>query len=281
MRRYDSKYYFCERLKLVVDYCFVFSIRRGAWTMVSILVAKLIRRSYIRLPIPGSRRSIKLRTNSSDIATYNQIFIRREYDFSYLSHATQFPSGADPINRNGRGITIVDCGANVGCSVLWFSNEFPGAEIVAIEPDLANFELLNQNVAGLDKVHTIRAALWSGETRVVIGNTDAEPWAYRTEAATESMDPDRPLIDTVTMDGLLANQTPPTSLIVKIDIEGAEREVFAKNTSWLQSVDPLIIELHDILFPWQGNSRAFFSTISAMPMDYIWQAENLFCFRIQ
>jgi hypothetical protein len=46
-------------------------------------------------------------------------------------------------------------------------------------------------------------------------------------------------------------------------------------------VDLLIIELHDIAFPWKGNSRNFSSAIAAMPMDYIWQPENLFCFHIR
>jgi hypothetical protein len=130
----------------------------GARVVASILVAKLVRQPQIRLPVPGSRRTIRLRTNSSDIATYNQIFIRREYDFSYLPHAAEFLSGTRTTEAGARKITVVDCGANVGCSVIWFANEYPGAEIVAVEPDLANFELLNQNVADLDNVRTIRAA---------------------------------------------------------------------------------------------------------------------------
>jgi hypothetical protein len=57
--------------------------------------------------------------------------------------------------------------------------------------------------------------------------------------------------------------------------------VFSKNTSWLGMVDLLIIELHDSLLPWQGNSRAFFSAIVSKPVDYIWRAENLFCFQVR
>jgi Methyltransferase FkbM domain len=116
---------------------------------------------------------------------------------------------------------------------------------------------------------------------VVISNPDDKPWAFRTEAITENKQQCGPPIDTVTMDGLVADHTPSTSLIVKIDIEGAEREVFSKNTSWLQLVDLLIIELHDSLFPWQGNSRPFFSAIASKPMDYLWRGENLFCFQLR
>jgi FkbM family methyltransferase len=127
----------------------------------------------------------------------------------------------------------------------------------------------------------MRAALWSSEAHVVIANPDASPWAFRTEAVAERAVQEKPLIDAVTMDSLLEDYSTSTGFIVKIDIEGAEREVFSSNTSWLRLVDLLIIELHDIAFPWKGNSRNFFSAIAAMPMDYIWQPENLFCFHIR
>jgi len=271
--------YLCEQVKLVVDYCFVFSIAHGAWVVASILLAKLLRRPFIRLPIPGARRKIRLRTNSSDIGTYNQVFIRREYDFWSLPQGQQFYSEIAAIDDARRPIAIVDCGANVGCTALWFATEFPGAEIVAIEPDVRNCELLHQNAGGLKNVRIIRAALWSTETEVVISNPDADPWAFRTEAIAPSSSPQMAPIATVTMDHLLANHAPSTKLIVKIDIEGAEREVFAKNTSWLQSVDLLMIELHDNLFPGQGSAQSFFAAVSSKPLDYVWRGENLFCFQ--
>jgi FkbM family methyltransferase len=109
----------------------------------------------------------------------------------------------------------VDCGANVGCSVIWLANEFPGAEIVAVEPDLPNFQLLNYNVAHFDNIRTIRAALWSEETRVVISNPDAEPWAFRYRTYRNELASGRALIDTVTMDRLLANHSQSEGLSQK------------------------------------------------------------------
>ncbi len=270
---------FLQRLKIVVDYCIVFSIPRGAWVAASIHAAKLLHRPYIRVPVPNTRRTIRLRTNSSDIDTYNQVLIQQDYDFSRFPHAPQLASGAAAVDAETQQITIVDCGANIGCSVLWFATQFPEAQIVAIEPDTANFELLNRNVAGLDNVRTIRAALWCSETRVVISNPDAEPWAFRTQAITGVSAQNRSLIDTITMDQLLVDATSSTCIIVKMDIEGAEREVFSMNTSWLGRVDILIIELHDWMFPGQDNGRIFFSAVASRPIDYVAHGENLFCFR--
>jgi FkbM family methyltransferase len=280
MSVYNSKrYLFLQRLKLVVEYCIVFSIPRSAWVVAWILAAKLLRRPYIRLPVPNTRRTIRLRTNSSDIETYNQVLIQQDYDFSQFPYAPQFGSGPPTVEAETQRITIVDCGANVGCSVMWFATRFPDAEIVAIEPDSANFELLNQNVAGLHNVRTVRAALWCSETRVVISNPDAEPWLFRTEAVTGNTGQNSPLIDTVTMDSLLADTPSSTRIVVKMDIEGAEREVFSKNTSWLRCVDVLIIELHDWMFPGQDCGRIFFSALASRPIDYVGRGENLFCFQ--
>jgi FkbM family methyltransferase len=206
--------------------------------------------------------------------------MRKEYDFSYLPHAAQLASETAEHEGAAPRMTIVDCGANIGCSVTWFANKFPGAKIVAIEPDLANFVLLTHNVAQLANVHTVRAAVWSSDTRVMITNPEAEPWALRTMVATADRSVDEP-INTITIDRILANHDPSTKLIVKIDIEGAEYEIFSNDTSWIKFADLIIVELHDNLFPWQGNSRPFFSTVAAYPMEYAWREENLFCFQMR
>jgi FkbM family methyltransferase len=275
----SSRYRIFTQLKLAIDYCFVLSIPRGAWYVASILVAKLLRRPFVFLPIPGAGRTVRLRTASSDIATYNQVFIRREYDFSDLPYAERFRPSAEAATGKASGITIIDCGANIGCSTLWFASEFPGAEIVAVEPERANFELLKANLAHLSNVRTIRAAVWGSSARVAIVNPHARSWGFQTGAVAADDDPDKTTIDAVTMDALLRDSAPSARLIVKMDIEGAEREVFAKDTSWLQAVDLLIIELHDPMFPWEGNSRTFFSAVARREMDYAWRAENLFCFQ--
>src|SRR3954468_8324832 len=85
----------CDQLKLTIDYLFVFSVVRGMLVVAAILLAKLARRPHIHVPIPGTRRTVRLRTDSSDIGTYNQIFIRREYDFSRFPQAERVVSGRD------------------------------------------------------------------------------------------------------------------------------------------------------------------------------------------
>ena len=45
--------------------------------------------------------------------------------------------------------------------------------------------------------------------------------------------------------------------IVKIDIEGAEADVFASDTDWFNETPVVIVELHDWLMPKQGTAAEF------------------------
>lgn len=58
---------------------------------------------------------------------------------------------------------IIDCGANVGMSVVHFKNLYPDCTVVAFEPDPTQFQVLQRNVAsyGLSGVTLYRNAVWN------------------------------------------------------------------------------------------------------------------------
>jgi FkbM family methyltransferase len=58
--------------------------------------------------------------------------------------------------------TIIDIGANIGMFSVYTRALFPSAYIMAIEPCLATYEVLQQNIAWLNICHR-RAALGNGE----------------------------------------------------------------------------------------------------------------------
>lgn len=51
---------------------------------------------------------------------------------------------------------IVDAGANIGLTAVYFANQFPAARILALEPESSNYALLCKNTAAYPQ-----AALWS------------------------------------------------------------------------------------------------------------------------
>lgn len=227
---------------------------------------------FVMAPLPHSRDCVQLRSGHPDVAVFNQIFIRGDYDISNLRQAERFNAS------QGDGMLIVDCGANIGCSAIWFARRYPRAKVVAIEPEAGNFEQLQRNTASYPNIELVRAGVWSVPCDLAITNPRAPSWAFRmgqVQAGTAAAG----AIPAVTLDAILGRYREMSSVIVKIDIEGAERDVFASNTDWLQHVDLLIIELHDAILPWAQTARPVLARLVQFPMDFVFRGENLFCFR--
>ena len=69
-------------------------------------------------------------------------------------------------------------------------------------------------------------------------------------------------------------------LIVKVDIEGFEKELFADNAGWIDCFPLMIVELHDWMLPGEANSANFLRALTkAAPRDLLWRRENAFSVR--
>jgi FkbM family methyltransferase len=171
-----------------------------------------------------------VRKGTTDWPTYNQIFVREDYKFRH-SVAPK---------------TIVDLGANVGYSAVWYHSRYPGARIVAIEPDAGNVKTARVNIALACRnggtVDIEQTAIWHSESHVKITNPTGTAWGFRVHEA----DPGEPgSFPATTMGAIMDRYGMDTVDLVKIDIEAGERFLFAKNTEWLNRVNSLVIELHD------------------------------------
>ena len=86
------------------------------------------------------RRKTHERMLGFDVHFANYVQFATVFDEIFTTQVYQFtPMRADPY--------IIDCGANIGMSVLYFKWMYPNARILAFEPDPATFELLTRNVA--------------------------------------------------------------------------------------------------------------------------------------
>ena len=143
--------------------------------------------------------------------------------------------------------TIVSCGANIGCTAIWFLERYPKARLIALEPDPDNFAMCQKNLAPYaDRVVLVQAGLWSRPARLRVERgeyRDGLQWAFRVVECS----PGEPSeCDATTMDRLLKDHDIDSIDLLKVDIETAEREVFrADCTGWLKRVRNLAIELHD------------------------------------
>jgi FkbM family methyltransferase len=221
---------------------------------------------------PNGRRQFHFRPGTSDEGTINQIFHHQGYAVRRLRRAHDIFGLIDSQAAIGRRPLIVDAGANIGASAVFFSLTFPTAVTVAIEPEEKNFALLRKNIEGLD-VRCVRAGLSSSRGRVKVTDPGEGHWGFRTEATAEESG-----IPCVTVPDIYAqlcgNAVFP--FIVKIDIEGAESDVFSKDTDWLAQTPLVILEPHDWLLPKAGTSRGFLQCIAAQPRDFIIVNDNIF-----
>jgi FkbM family methyltransferase len=138
---------------------------------------------------------------------------------------------------------IVDAGANIGLSVIYFKRLFPKSRILAFEPDADVFEVLSENVQafGLGDVTLVKKALWNEDTRL----------EFRREGA------DAGRISVGSYDGRETIHVLATRLdqyvrgekidFLKVDIEGAETMVLADCAPLLKSVDRIFVEYHSFV----------------------------------
>jgi FkbM family methyltransferase len=138
----------------------------------------------------------------------------------------------------GSGI-ILDCGANMGLSVLYFSLNYPDHHIIAFEPDAEIFSILEENVKtfGLKNVTLHQKAVWT-KTETLRFYTDGgmggrigNEYTHQEPKIIEAV----PLLDFLTED----------VDFLKIDIEGAEDTVLKYCGKNLQNADHIFFEYHN------------------------------------
>ena len=80
------------------------------------------------------------------------------------------------------------------------------------------------------------------------------------------------IVESTTLNQLIMDYDIPSIDILKIDIEGSEKEVFSHNTEWLEKVDLIFIEFHDRKK--QGCRETFFKAIEGFVQETYQKGET-------
>jgi FkbM family methyltransferase len=210
-----------------------------------------------------------VRPTESDLFVASQVFGWKEYDVGAL-RCNALNALARKWRQDKLCPVIIDGGANVGYSSLFFANAYPDAVVFALEPNPHSFEVLKRNVQGCDRIIPVNAALWSHDAGVAMETGDRGSWSDRvTENSSAS------LIPSVTLDQLIARQPGARPLIIKLDIEGSERETCRVSQDVLRRAPCIIIEPHDFMLPGAGNLVPLFAAIAGKEVDTLLMGENL------
>ncbi|HEV7348040.1 FkbM family methyltransferase [Telluribacter sp.] len=136
---------------------------------------------------------------------------------------------------------ILDCGANIGMSVLYFKELYPQARITAFEAEAGIASLLRGNLQtnGIRDVQVVDKAVWINEEGVWFGSEAADSSSIFSDSN------QRRLVPSVRLRDYLRAQERIDFL--KIDIEGAEIEVLEDCRDSLGHVRNLFVEFHSYL----------------------------------
>jgi FkbM family methyltransferase len=225
--------------------------------------AQWVFRRHAGLPIQtswkGSPHPIWVRAGTSDIKTFLQVLVGEEYDFAVDDPAA-----------------IIDAGANIGLASIWFASKFPDALVIAVEPEQSNYDLLARNVAPFPNITPVHAAVWCHPGTLAVDDPNDEgPWTFQTRELADSPSSVQ-RVRCLTIAELISDFNLKWVDLLKIDIEGAEKEVFSSPDEWIGSVGAIAIELHDRFKA--GCSRSFYSAVTAFPVEQ-WRGENVFVAR--
>lgn len=160
---------------------------------------------------------------------YKYIFCHRIYHFDC--------DRRDPL--------ILDCGSNIGMSILYFKHVYPAARIVAFEPDPVIIPYLEDNLVrnGLADVTLIEAALWKANQPQALhsdgkyGSSINEPSPTHASGGSTTF-----TVPCVRLRDYLSESID----FLKMNIEGAEWDVLADSEDRLRQVHAMVVEYHHL-----------------------------------
>jgi FkbM family methyltransferase len=228
--------------------------------------------SFTKVAYRGRTFNLEHRRWSHDDAlAIEQCFTQGQYDMPIGAHGVLMENLYREIVASGLQPLIIDCGANIGASVAWLSAHYPEAHIVAVEPAPENFALLRRNCAGLD-VDLRLAGIGSVDGRAYLDKSSGCEMSFRTTSEVRGIE-----IDLISIGSLLASKpsTAYAPFLLKIDIEGAEKNLFEGDTDSINRFPLIILEPHDWLMPGQHTSQEFFRFHAAAGREFCMKHENV------
>lgn len=187
------------------------------------------KKRYASETIKFGKYSFEVPDCMSFIFQFKEIFVEHYYNFNTKS--------TEPI--------IIDCGANIGSSCVYFNETYPKAKIYAFEADPNISKILSKNLTnnGISNVEIISKAVWKNTDGIefaIEGSDGASIYGTGNKIKVESMRLREFILKFDKID------------MLKMDIEGAEYEVIKDCRNDLKHVENIFIEYHS--FPNQEQN---------------------------
>ncbi len=166
-------------------------------------------------------------SNRFELGTINDIFVKEEYNFDYIIEPK----------------VILDLGANVGDTAIYYSLLFPDAKIYAVEPNPQVHAKLEKNVSTFPNVKICKCAVSdkTGKINLYFGDSHLGSSINMREQNTKSVE-----VDVYSLEDFCKMENIGIVDILKFDIEGAE-EYLLQSDFIKTNVREIAVEMHDDL----------------------------------
>lgn len=215
----------------------------GIRAFIEIAVQKILRKKTYRIHLPGLTHSVAFRVGTDDLTVLQQLFGNNELD----------------VPLEDQPSTILDAGGNVGYAALYFHRRFPQAQIISVEPEASNIAMHRLNCAAYPQIQLVEGGVWPRSAYLRITNASGRKDGFRVEENEDGKEGD---IRAYSIGEILDTWDIGKIDLLKVDIEGAEKELFSENTDdWLSRVKVVMVELHDRFKP--GCKESVFGALEA------------------
>ena len=212
----------------------------------------------VEFKLKNVKSIIYARPNTSDFTLIRNILLEQEY----------------PIFKDYNPRFIIDAGANIGLSCIYFKNNYPEAKIIAIEPEKSNCNLFLKNTSRYPDIILLEGALLNeSNIETTITNLTDEKYSFRIDRSKKAKKLDDSSVISYSINQLIERYNIENINILKLDIEGSEKDVFSSNLEWLNITDNILIELHELLSP--GCGHVLINAIANQHIKIRFKGENL------
>jgi FkbM family methyltransferase len=182
-----------------------------------------------RLRVRPLHGGVWVRSRSTDVSVVWELFSGREYE----------------LERNIRVESVLDLGANIGVFAAFTAARFGSTlkSYIGVEPDPESFEMLEKNIVEIElkpRARIIRGAV-SDRCGTLRFNNGVASWARCVDESGKLE------VRALTVNAILEEAGLPEVDLMKVDIEGSERELMEAAPSWRHLVKALVVELHSPL----------------------------------
>lgn len=181
---------------------------------------------------PVNNVTLNVRCNrGSDAFIFSEVFVHRYYDFALP---------AEPR-------TILDIGANIGFTSLYFARKYPAATMACVEPVPENVSLLNANLRSNAIAARVCAKAISVDDQPLIMQRAEKDYGHKVQGIPygKQLNGETLRVDSISIPSLMRDLGWERIGLLKIDVEGYEGILLRQNNQWLQKVDAVCIEIHE------------------------------------